>query len=83
MRMFLFGVKGYLDMKKLVSEAVMRCYESKGFVCEYNRLTGSSLRQKKLPIEYLIDDATGADDADLKNFVAFVVEYVVKPMVKI
>lgn len=83
MRIFPFGLKGYLDMEKLVREAVMQCYESKDFVCEYNRLTGSSLRQKKLPIEYLIDDATGADDADLKKFVAFVIKYVVKPMVKI
>lgn len=67
----------------MIEKVVMQCYESKDFVCEYNRLTGSSLRQKKLPIEYLIDDATGADDAELKKFVAFVIKYVVKPMVKI
>lgn len=59
-------------------KVVIECYENDEFVREYNRLTGSSLKQAKLPIELMIDDATGFKNAELEKFADFVIEYVVR-----
>lgn len=61
-------------------EIVMECFDNKEFVSEYNRITGSSIRQQKLSIYQLIDQVTGKEEEELKKFISFVDEYVYQPV---
>ncbi|MDR2834532.1 MAG: hypothetical protein LBV67_12565 [Streptococcaceae bacterium] len=57
-------------------ETVLECYNNDEFLAEFNRLTGYQLKMNKTPIEFLIDEATGVVDEQLREFFAFVYEYV-------
>lgn len=62
----------------VLQEAVFQCYDNKEFVEQYNRLTGSNINKNKTAIESMIDEATGKTTDELKKFIEFVQEYVVK-----
>lgn len=57
-------------------DIVVECYNNLEFVKEYNRMTGSSIRTSKTPIEYLIDKSTGKEKDELINFINFVDKYI-------
>lgn len=57
-------------------DIVVECYNNLEFVKEYNRMTGSSIRTSKTPIEYLINKSTGKEKDELTNFVSFVDKYI-------
>lgn len=60
-------------------EVVMECFDNKEFISGYNRITGSNLRQQKLPIYQLIDQVTCKEEEEFKKFISFVDEYVYQP----
>lgn len=63
-------------------QCVEECLENDQFVQEFDRLAGCHLSAppKRTPIEMMVDEATGYDDAshklELRKFVAFVYEVV-------
>lgn len=66
-----------MTLEGVILEAA-RCRE---LVAEYDRLTGSNLSRRGDGLELAIDDASGRTDAEIKAFVAFVVEAIWLPLV--
>lgn len=66
-------------------EVAIECIRTPALVSEFNRLTGSKLGiDTRMPIEKMIDEATGYKDPeteDMRKFVAFVFEVIWMPLV--
>lgn len=56
-------------------ETVLACWDTPGFVAEFDRLHGSTLASGDR-LNRAIDEATGKREEDLRAFVAFVREVV-------
>ncbi len=56
------------------------CLENDELVGQFNRLTGCSIGVAQSPINHLIDQTTGKTEQELKRFIEFVIEYVVRPL---
>lgn len=57
-------------------DVLTECIGNRELVGEFDRLSGSNLSGRGAPIERMIDEATGRNDADLAAFVNFVFECV-------
>ncbi len=64
-----------------LEQCLMQCAATPEFVREFDRLNHSDLARRGIPINIMIDDATGKTDADIKKFVAFVAEFIWLPLV--
>lgn len=63
-------------------ECVQHCAAVPEFVAEFDRLSGTEVGRigRKAPIDALIDEATGREEDDLRQFTAFVFAYVWVPL---
>lgn len=62
-------------------ECVTTCAANPELIANFDRLAGTNLQRKGLPIEVAIDKATGKLDDDLRRFVQFVDEWIWTPLV--
>ena len=69
-------------VKKVLEQAVNQCYADQAFVTQYNRLTGAHLRTKKAPLSLMIDQVTGKEAQELRDFVEFTAEYILRELLK-
>lgn len=53
-------------------ECVLQCAANKELVAEFDRLSGTSLGESRSPLDRLIDEATGREEDEIKEFVKFV-----------
>lgn len=64
------------------AQFVMMCFDSPGFVREYDRLTGSNLCGKGTPIDVMIDDATGRISDEAAGFAEFCADVYSRALVR-
>lgn len=57
-------------------DCLMACAANKDLVAEFDRLSGSNLSMKGTPIDLAIDESTGRQAKEAKEFVKFVHEFV-------
>ncbi|WP_295442574.1 hypothetical protein [uncultured Thiodictyon sp.] len=50
-------------------------------VAQFDRLAGCNLSRRGTDLDLMIDDATGRSDADVDRFIAFVEEFIYRPLV--
>lgn len=57
-------------------DCLMECAKNKELVKEFDRLNNSNLSFAGSPINILVDEATGKQKDDLRDFIDFCYEYV-------
>jgi hypothetical protein len=63
-----------------LEEAVVACRNNPELVAQYNRLFEGSLGAPRTPIDRAVDEATGYAREQQMRFIAFVDEYVWRPL---
>ena len=69
-----------MKIEEIIKDTVIKCYENKQFIAEYNRLTNSNFQEVKTPLEQMIDIETGKTSDEILKFLDFVFESVVFPV---
>lgn len=69
-----------MKIEEIIKDAVIKCYENKQFIAEYNSLTNSNFREVKTPLEQMIDIETGKTSDEILKFIDFVFKFVVIPV---
>ena len=59
---------------------IMYTARNKEFVKEYDRLRGSNLSLNGSPIDLLIDECSGRQESELREFIEFVYEWIYLPL---
>jgi hypothetical protein len=57
-------------------DVLLECGRNKALVAEFDRLTGHNLSMRGTPVERMVDEATGRTAEGVKDFAAFVRQFV-------
>lgn len=70
------------DSAPSFTECLAQAARTPELVKEFDRLTGHHLSEvgRRSPINAMVDEATGRDDAALKEFASFVMVYIWMPL---